>query len=327
MKPSPWLGVAGAAAATLTLAACSASPATSGAPAGPEALEVMAATYPLQYATEQVGGAHVAVTSLTPPGVDAHDLELSPHAVAQLSRADLVVYLSGFQAAVDDAVAQDESRAMDVADHASLLDPDEKSAGATAAAEAGDDHADDHADAGDDHDGHDHSGLDPHFWLDPTRLADVALAIGEELATLDPANAADYRANAAALAARQGELDAELAEGLASCASRTIVVSHQAFGYLAERYDLEQVSIAGLDPDGEPSPARLAEVAQEIRAHGATTVFSEPGGASVAETLASNLGIDVAELNPLDAQLDADVDYPTAMRQNLAALEEALQCV
>src|SRR4051794_35646345 len=115
MKPSPWRGIALAVAGTLALAACST--AAESVAAGTGTLEVMASIYPLQYVTEQVGGEHVQVSPITPPGVDAHDLELSPNAVAELGRADLVVYLSGFQAAVDDAVAQSApSHTVDVAD-------------------------------------------------------------------------------------------------------------------------------------------------------------------------------------------------------------------
>ncbi|WP_127127217.1 metal ABC transporter substrate-binding protein [Georgenia sp. SYP-B2076] len=320
MKTPRWRGLAVAAASALALAACSTSaPRSDGGP-----LEVMAAIYPLQYMTEQVGGEHVHVTPLTPPGVDAHELELSPNAVAQLTRADLVVYLSGFQAAVDDAVTQsDPAHVLDAADHANLLTPEEEVAGATAPTGASGDHA--HESGA--HAGHDHSGADPHFWLDPTRLADVGRALGEELATADPAHAADYRANADAFATRQGELDAAFTDGLATCATRTIVVAHQAYGYLAERYRLEQVAIAGLDPEGEPSPAHVAEVSEEIHAHGVNTIFAEPGaGSSVADTIAGDLGLDVAVLDPLDARIDQGVDYDNTMRANLAALKGALQC-
>ncbi|GAA1640242.1 metal ABC transporter substrate-binding protein [Georgenia ruanii] len=298
--------------------------------AGPDngPLQVMAAIYPLQYVTAQVGGDHVEVRSVTPPGVDAHDLELSPYTVARLDAADLVVYLSGFQAAVDDAVTQTRPTALDVAGPAHLLTPAEEDA----AAHAGDDHAVAHAaeqgpqSGHDDDHGHDHGTADPHFWLDPLRLSDVGLAVADELARLDPAHAADYHANAARFTAQQEALDAELAAGLAHCASRTIVVSHQAYGYLAERYDLAQVPVTGLDPESEPSPARVAQIAADVRAHGVRTIFAEPGFSAIATTLAEDLGLHVALLDPLDVQLNTQVDYREAMHHNLEALQEALRC-
>ena len=174
--------------------------------------------------------------------------------------------------------------------------------------------------------GHDHGAEDPHFWLDPLRLADVGVAVADELARLDPAHAADYHANAARFTDQQEELDAELTAGLADCASRTIVVSHQAFGYLAERYGLTQVPVAGLDPESEPSPARVAQIAADIEAHGVRTIFAEPGFSAIATTLAEDLGVDVAVLDPLDVQLDHQVDYREAMHHNLTALQEALRC-
>ncbi|WP_226925065.1 metal ABC transporter solute-binding protein, Zn/Mn family [Georgenia thermotolerans] len=343
MKPSRRAAALLAAAGTL-LAACA--PAReAAADTGP--LQVMAAIYPLQYVTAQVGGDHVAVRSVTPPGVDAHDLELSPYTVARLDSADLVVYLSGFQAAVDDAVTQTRPTALDVAGPAQLLTPGEEDAahdghGHAEADGAHDDHAeadgapddDAHADAqpapqdaaAHDAHGHDHGGVDPHFWLDPLRLADVGVAVADELARLDPAHAADYQANAARFTAEQEALDAEFTAGLAHCASRTIVVSHQAFGYLAERYDLTQVPVAGLDPESEPSPARVAQIAADIEAHGVRTIFAEPGFSAIATTLAEDLGVHVALLDPLDVQVNTDVDYRAAMHHNLETLQEALRC-
>ena len=119
---------------------------------------------------------------------------------------------------------------------------------------------------------------DPHFWLDPTRLADVATALGEDFARRDPANAADYRANAASLVADLDELDAEFRTGLAQCRTRELVTGHAAFGYLAERYDLHQEGIAGVSPDVEPDAATLRDLSAHVRDAGVTTVYSETPG-------------------------------------------------
>ncbi|MEL7974563.1 zinc ABC transporter substrate-binding protein [Isoptericola sp. F-RaC21] len=295
-------------------------------------LEVLASFYPLQYVAEQVGGDLVTVSNLTPPAAEPHDLELSPAQVREIGTADLVVYSSGFQAAVDEAVGtQSPEHVVDTSDVVSL----EKHPGtptdedATADALEG---ADEHADEGTD-DGHDHAegAMDPHFWLDPTRVIDVGHAVAASLGEADPEHAATYAENARALEKSLKDLDADYAAGLKECASRTLVTSHEAFGYLAERYDLEQVGIVGLDPEAEPSPARLREVGAIVEENDVSTVFTETlTSPKVAETLAKDIGVTTAVLDPLEGlskdAAEAGDDYVSVMQDNLAALTEGLQC-
>ncbi len=285
---------------------------TSGSAAGQ--VRVAAAFYPLVYASEEVGGDHVAVAPLTKPGSEPHDLELTPKEVADLSSADLVVYESGFQPAVDAAVATlPAGVAVDVAPTARLD---------LAAAPDGAEHpTSDQAHAG--------GSTDPHFWLDPTRLADVATAIAGELARVDPGHADAYRANASALRGRLSALDADFEAGLADCRSRDVVTSHAAFGYLAQRYDLTERSVSGLSPDGEPSASQMAATVDFVRAHGVRTVFAETlVSQRVAEAVAAETGAEVAVLDPVEGITDASAGrtYPEVMRANLAALETGLGC-
>ena len=279
--------------AVLTLSACASSAEPTAAEGGEQAetLSVQASFYPLQYVTERVGGDLVEVESLTPSGAEPHDVELSPAAVEELRTADAVVYLSGFQPAVDEAVDQ--------------AVPENTFDAAAAGVE----------------------GEDPHFWLDPERLAAVATAVGRELGEVDPDNAAAYEANAEQLSGELAALDEEFAEGLATCERNTIVVSHDAYGYLAEKYGLEQVAVAGLEPDTEPSPARLAEVGEVVEAEGVTTVFSESlVNPKVAETLAAEHGVGMAVLDPVEGLVDESADYQQVMRENLEVLRAALDC-
>ncbi|NED99954.1 metal ABC transporter substrate-binding protein [Phytoactinopolyspora halotolerans] len=189
---------------------------------------------------------------------------------------------------------------------------------------------DEHADeAGDD--GHDHGGLegDPHLWLDPTNLSTLADALAEELAEIDPDNADAYDANAHELIEQLEALDEEFSEGLAQCERSLIVVSHEAFGYLADRYGLEQLGVAGLDPDSEPSPARVAEVHDTIEREGVTTVFYERlSSPDVVQSIADDLGLQTAVLDPIEGLTDdtADEDYFSLMRQNLEAIQAANGC-
>lgn len=285
-------------------------------------LEVLASFYPLAYVVEQVGGDLVEVGSLTPPGAEPHDVELSPRQVRAVGEADLVVFLSGFQPAVDDAVAArqpthllDAAATAEVAEHLDTGATDDEQA-------AEDEHDDEAAD-----DGHDHAGQDPHFWLDPTLLAAVAGDVAAAMAEADPDHADEYAAGAEALQADLAALDTDLAEGLAECERDVIVTAHTAFGYLTERYGLQQVGISGLEPESEPSPARLREIRDVVEQHDVTTVFTESlVNPKVAETLAADLGLATAVLDPIESQVDEATDYRGAMEQNLTALRAALGC-
>lgn len=281
-------------------------------------LTVLTGVYPLEYLAKEIGGDRVSVGSLTPANVDPHTLELSPRTVADMGAAGLVVHVSGLQAAVDDAVAATGVRAFDAAEHTELLP----------ASAHGHDHGDDsgHAHGEDDHD-HDGETLDPHLWLDPVRLAEVGTALAEELAEVDPDGAAAYRANAERVTAKLTDLDADITAGLASCERDTIVVTHEAYGYLTGKHGLHQEGLSGIDPDAEPSPARLAEIAGVVAEHDVDTVFVESLlSPAVSEALAEDLGLRTAVLDPLENQQDPKADYVDVMRTNLAALQEALAC-
>lgn len=288
--------------------------------------EVVASFYPLAWVTERVAGDDWTITNLTTPGGEPHDLELSISATADLTEAALVVYLDGFQPAVDDAVDTNvDGTTLDAAAVVELRPVEEHEGEGHAEDVPGDERSEEeHAED----DGHDHGDLDPHFWLDPLLMADLTGAVAEELADLDPEHAETYRANAADLVADLEQLDAAYADGLDNCERDLVVVSHDAFGYLA-RYGLHLEPIAGLSPDAEPTPAALAALADLIQAEGLTTVFSERlASPALAETLATDLGVEVAVLDPLEGLTDGteDEDYLSLMQQNLSALQEANGC-
>jgi zinc transport system substrate-binding protein len=255
---------------------------------------VVTSFYPLQYVTQRIAGNHAEVVDLTHPGQEPHDLELSVRQTAQLVDADVVVYERGFQAAVDQAVDQSgPEHVVDAARSGRVVDDD------------------------------------PHFWLDPTRLSRVAGAVEKELAATDPAHRADYARNLAVLQHDLAGLDAAYAKRLASCRIGTIVVSHDAFGYLGRRYGLRVVGINGLSPDAEPSPSHVRQLQDLIRQDGITTVFSEElASRKLADSLASDLRIHAEVLDPVEGLSDAtaDQDYLSLMRRNLVTLEKANRC-
>ena len=337
------LAVACAAATAFTLSACI-SPSTSGGSSSKDGkLTVMASFYPLQYLAEKIGGEHVSVTSLTPEGAEPHDLELSPKMVDSLSSADAVIYLAGFQSAVDEAIEQQAPKTViDVSSAAELVEagsdanhPAEEEEEATDEAQSGETEAHDHDHKGHDHKGHDHAdhdhhhdmSADPHFWLDPVRMAKAATLVGDKLAEADSAHADTYKANAKALAEELTTLGDTLVAKTSTCKVKTFVTAHTAFGYLADRTGLTQVGISGLDPDSSPSPARLAEISQIAKEQGVTTIFTEALiDPKVAQTLADDLGITTAVLDPIESQTDASKDYAATMNSNIDALTKALDC-
>lgn len=284
-----------------------------------ERVSVAASFYPLQWVTEQVAGSRARVTSLTPPGAEPHDLELGPRQVAAIAEADLVVYLESFQPAVDEAIEQEAGDSSLDVSRAARLVAAPGTADAPGQAEPGEDHADE--------DGR--GGPDPHFWLDPTRLADVADAVASRLARIDRAGARGYADRAEAVRAELAELDAQLQDGLAGCAGTDLVTSHTAFGYLAERYGMRQVGLTGLAPEAEPSPRDLAAVAAFVRQRGVRTIYYETLVApDVAETVARETGARTAVLDPLEGLTDESpgTDYLSVMLANMATLQEGQPC-
>ena len=281
--------------ASLLLAGCSGGSEDASADGG---LSVVAAFYPLEYAAEAVGGDTVSVTSLTPTGAEPHDIELSAAQVAEIADADVVLYIRGFQPAVDEAIDQQAAdRAIDVAAGLPTLT------------------------GGD-------SATDPHVWLDPANMASIGQTISTRLRELDPEAADSLETATAAFVDEMTALDDAYTAGLATCDIRDLVVSHEAFGYLADAYGFTQVGLSGLSPEAEPSPARLKEVAELVRADGITTIYYETlVDPKVAQTVADETGAVTAVLDPIEGLAsDSGGDYASIMRDNLATLRTGQSC-
>lgn len=277
----------GAGAALALLAGCG-SPAAGGPDDG--RLDVVTSSHPLEHVASVVAGDRAAVANLVAPGADSHDAEISTRQLADVTGADVVVHLSGLQPAVDAALSsRPPAHLVDAARYA------------------------------DDED-------DPHFWLDPLRMADLGDDVAAELTEVDPAGRDAYRAGAAALRQQMTDLDADYAAALAPCRGAALVTSHEAFGYLADRYGLRQIGIAGIDPSVEPSPARVRDVLAVARENSVRTVYFEAtANPAVAEKLAGELGVRTSVLHPVE-RVDDGEDYLSLMRQNLTALRDGLTC-
>jgi zinc transport system substrate-binding protein len=258
--------------------------------------QVVASFYPLAYAAQQIGAGTVTVDNLTPVGAEPHDLELKVSDVRAIQDADLVLFFGrGFQPGVERAVRSTSANAIDLLDGLSLRH-------------------------GKDEDGH--PAADPHVWLDPLRYSRIGERIGAAL---------NRRHAAATFASRLRKLDADYRAGLANCKRRTIITSHAAFGYLAQRYRLTQLAIDGLSPESEPTPRGLARLVEQVKRTGATTVFFETlVSPKVANTVAREAGVATAVLDPIEGltrtSQAARANYFTIMRSNLKTLRKALDC-
>ncbi|MEZ0166843.1 metal ABC transporter solute-binding protein, Zn/Mn family [Kineococcus sp. LSe6-4] len=279
--------LAGGVLALALLAACGSTDPPAG---GEDGTTVVTTSHPLQYTAEAVAGDRASVSSVLAAGDDSHNTEISTRQVAEMVDADVVVHLSGLQPAIDTALsARPPQHLVDAVQYAD----DEN---------------------------------DPHFWLDPVRMASLGQDVAAALSEVDPEGAADYEAGAAAFATEMDQLDADYATALAGCRDAALVTSHEAFGYLAQRYGLRQIGIAGVDPEVEPSPARVRDVLEVARENDVTTIFfEETANPAVAEKLAGDLGVQTAVLHPVE-RVEEGQDYLSLMQENLQALRTGLNC-
>ena len=266
-----------------------------------EQIGVVASAYPLAFVAERVGGDRATVTNLTPPGVEPHDLELTPDDLEAIAAAEVVLAVGGgFQPSVEEAVQAEASGiTIDALAGVPALPGQE--------------------------------GADPHVWLDPALVASFSDRVAAAFAEADPAGASGFAQRADALQAELESLDREFRDGLAECRSRVLLTNHAAFGYLAAAYDLEQQAISGLSPEAEPDPGRIADLADEAERDGVTTIFAEElVSAEVAETLAAEAGLALAVLSPLEGLTEeraaAGEDYLSVMRDNLEVMRDGLDC-
>lgn len=282
-----------------------------------EKITVGATFYPLAYLAEQIGGDLVQVINATPVGVEPHDYEPSPRELIKLQQAKVfLINGAGLDPWAEKAAADWKSKGQTVlvmSDTVTVLPPAEEHGGH------------------EDEDAHNHGAFDPHFWLDPVRARQMSGVIRDALIAADPVNSDAYRTNTINLLQRLSDLHTAFEQGLAQCQSRTVVAAHDAYNYLAKRYNLEMHAIAGLSPDAEPSARRLAELTDLVKTEGISTIFFETlTSRQLADTLAREAGVKTAVLNPIEgltaAEVSAGKNYDILMRENLAQLRLALVC-
>ncbi|HSX28223.1 MAG TPA: metal ABC transporter substrate-binding protein [Candidatus Saccharimonadales bacterium] len=274
-------------------------------------IQVTASFYPMAEFARQVGGDKVAVNTLVKPGVEPHDYDPSPQDLVGLYQSKLFVYngagLEKWTDRIQKDLASNHVTAVRASDGIQLLAP----------------FADDEEGSG--------AATDPHVWLDPMLAIKEVTAIKDGLVKIDPANQTYYEAHAQAFTQQLTDLDTAYKNGLQQCQRRDIVTSHQAFRYLAQQYNLTSVSISGLSPDDEPSPQKLADVAQFAKAHDVQYIFFESlASPKLSQTIASEVGAKTLVFNPLEGLTDSDIalgkNYLSVQKENLQNLRTALDC-
>ncbi|PRA07928.1 MULTISPECIES: metal ABC transporter substrate-binding protein [unclassified Paenibacillus] len=307
-------------------------------------LNVQVSFYPMYEFTKNVAGDLAEVQTLVPAGMEPHDWEPTPQDIASIEKADVLVYNGAGMESWMDQVTGSLSNASLIQVEASkginLLEGGEHDHHHedSEATEHDHDHADeataeehdhDHdAEAEERHD-HDHGGLDPHVWLSPALAVKEVRNIEAGLAQASPEHAEQFKQNADAYIAQLESLDQDFKAAVTDSKRKDFITQHAAFGYLAKEYGLQQVPIAGLSPEQEPSAAQMASVIDFAKEHQVKTIFFETLVSSkVSETIAGEVGAKTAVLNPIEGLTEEEIasgmDYISVMRQNLEALKLAL---
>lgn len=266
-----------------------------------QGVQVVASFYPLAEFARQVGGELVRVTTVVPADSEPHEYEPTLQELAQVYNASLFIYNgSGVDPWAERIAGELTQKGVHVINISTTMP-------------------------------HLAAPVDPHFWLDPVLAQQQVAVISEALMTIDPGHVAIYEAQSDVYQEQLRMLDQEYRSGLQSCRRRDIVTSHAAFGYLATRYNLSVVTIAGLSPEEEPSARAVSEIAKTAKEKHIKYIFFETlVSPKLAQTVASEIGAQTLVFNPLEGVTDeerqADKNYLSLMRDNLQNLQIALEC-
>lgn len=281
-------------------------------------ITVAASFYPIAEIVQRVGGGDVELLALTAPGIEPHDSELSAKQLDELSKANLVFYIGGgFQPDLEKAIASlpKTTVAIDLLKSVDVISSE-------------DDHAEEESD------GHDHgnSDIDPHVWLDPANMAEMAITVAAEISKMEAIE------STTALTERLNTYSNELTEvgtlidtTFASCERKELVSAHDAFTYFTKRANLIAVPISGVDPENEPSAKELEATAKIAKDRNVTTVFFEEVlPKAFADTVAKAIDASIESINAVEtisqSDLDAGVTYSSIMKSNITKIATALGC-
>ncbi|MFZ5966991.1 MAG: metal ABC transporter substrate-binding protein [Bacillota bacterium] len=283
-------------------------------------LIVYTTIYPMYDFAQKIGGDKVDVRLMIPPGAEPHDWEPTAKLMAALEEADVLIYngveIEPWIDKVLGSLSNKNIVIVEASEDIELIKFEEH---------AHEDNEEEQLAEEED----DHGEYDPHVWLDPTNAAKEAENIMNAFIKADEDNKELYEANYQAFKEKIAALDQKYQQELRDVKRKEIVVAHAAFGYLTHKYGLEQISINGLSPQEEPSAAKLAEIAEEVKEHEIKYIFFETlTSPKLSQVLAEETGAKTAVLNPIDGlteeEMKAGKDYFAVMEENLHTLKTAL---
>lgn len=275
------------------------------------ALTIYTSIYPIQYAVERIGGDTVDAKSVYPPGVDAHTYEPSSKDMTSIASGDAFIYLGagmeGFAETAAAALKNQDVQLVELGKREELFHTEEEQ------------QVDD---------GHHHGDHNPHIWLDPLRMIDMADLIKEELIDLNPDKQDLYTDNFNALKEDLLALDQSYQDTLQPKENKKILVTHAAYGYWEERYGIEQIAIKGLSSSDEPSQKELTSIIEQAKKYKLDYILFEQNSSDhVSEIMQEQIGAKALHIHNLAVLTDNDIkndsDYLSLMKHNLKVLDEA----
>lgn len=303
-------------------------------------LAVVTTVYPAYDIAKQVGGDKVNVTMLVPPGTEPHDWEPTVNDLKAVGKAKLFIYNGAGLEPTEKLLAADiikEAKPVELSSVVDMLPSATTSLDseteATHHSHEGNGAEAHHHELGaepiaGEHEHH-HGTVDPHIWLNPMNVAKEVELVVKAFSEADPANKEYYEANGKSYKEKLMALDTAYRSFAEQVPNKELVVTHEAFGYLAKQYGFTQLGIMGVSPDAEPTPERMAAIINFVKAHKVNAIFSEAlVNPKLANAIAGETGAQVYLLNPVEGlteeQMEAGENYLSIMTQNLTVLREAL---
>lgn len=295
-----------------------------------EKVQIYTTVYPLQYFAERIGGESVHVSSIYPAGANEHTFEPTQKDMMALADADLFFYiglgLEGFVENAKKTLADEEVNMIATVDAISDEQLEEEATSTDShdhehESESSEDHS---------HEGHDHGDIDPHVWMSPKISQSLALSIKDSLVEMSPGQQETFEKNYDELVSDLQQLDADFEEMAHNAPNKTFFVSHSAFGYIANTYGLEQLAVAGLNSQDEPSQkelTKLIDLAEEKNIE--YILFEQNVSSKLTEVIQKEIGAESLVLHNLGVLSKEDIQnketYFTLMNKNLETLRTVLK--
>jgi len=295
-------------------------------------LTVYTTIYPIEYAAKKIAGESIAIETVYPPGVDEHSYELTSKDMVKIAESDAFIYLgAGLEALAEtsaEALSSQDVKLIEIGQHNELFMAAEDTHSDEAHTEEDEEPADHNEESG--HEDHGHEGIDPHIWLDPLKMIELSRIIKDELIDINPNEEATYNENFAALEEDLMELDQKYIDTLEEKTNKQLLVSHAAFGYWEERYDLKQIAISGLSTSSEPSQKELTEIVDQAKQYELEYVLYEQNTSNrVTEIIQEQIGAEALTIHNLAVLTEEDIeneeDYISLMNYNLEILDKAIK--